>query len=65
MTILWRISHGGSSLVGHGGSFLVIDRVDMVDYVFGVRSHTDEVSSVYLRNDDIEKILEFHSRKCN
>ena len=50
---------------GHDGSFLVIDRVDMVDYVFGVRSHTGEVLSVYLRNDDIEKIAEFLSRKGN
>ena len=32
---------------GHDGSFLVIDRVDMVDYVFGVRSQTGEVLSVY------------------
>jgi Holliday junction resolvase len=48
---------------GHDGSFLVIDRVDMVDYVFGVRSHTGEVSSIYLRRDDIEKLVEFLSRK--
>jgi hypothetical protein len=48
---------------GHDGSFLVIDRVDMVDYVFGVRSHTGEVSSIYLRSDDIEKLVEFLSRK--
>jgi len=46
----------------HDGSFLVIDRVDGVDYLFGVRSHTGEVLSVYLRNDDIEKIAEFLSR---
>ena len=50
---------------GNDGSFLVIDRVDMVDYVFGVRSHTGEVLSVYVRNDDIEKIVEFLSRKSN
>ena len=48
---------------GHDGSFLVIDRVDMVDYVFGVRSHTGEVSSINLRRDDIEKLVEFLSRK--
>jgi len=48
---------------GHDGSFLIIDRVDVADYVFGVRSHTGEVLSVYLRNDDIEKIAEFLSRK--
>jgi hypothetical protein len=50
---------------GHDGSFLVIDRVDMVDYVFGVRSHTGEVLSVYLRIDDIEKLVGFLSRKGN
>jgi len=50
---------------GHDGSFLVIDRVDMVDCVFGVRSHTGEVLSVYLRNDDIENIAEFLSRNGN
>ena len=48
---------------GHDGSLLVIDRVDMVDCVFGVQSHTGEVLSVYLRNDDIEKIAEFLTRK--
>ena len=48
---------------GHDGSFLVIDRGDMVDYVFGVRSHTGEVLSVYLRSDDIENLVEFLSRK--
>jgi hypothetical protein len=50
---------------GHDGSFLVIDRVDTTDYVFGVRSHTGEVLSVYLRNDDIEKIAEFLGRVIN
>jgi len=50
---------------GHDGSFLVIDRVDILDYVFGVRSHTGEVLSVYLRNDDIEKLVGFLSRKGN
>jgi len=49
---------------GHDGCFLIIDRVNM-DYVFGVRSHNGEVLSVYLRNDDIEKIAEFLSRKGN
>jgi len=57
----WR----GFVVGGHDGSFLVIDRVDMVDCVFGVRSHTGEVLSVYLRNDDIEKIAEFLSRNGN
>jgi len=50
---------------GRDGSFLVIDRVDITDYVFGVRSHTGEVLSVYLRNDDIEKLVGFLSRKAN
>ena len=50
---------------GQDGALLVIDRVDMTDYVFGVRSHTGEVLSIYLRNDDIEKLVEFLSRKCN
>ena len=49
---------------GRDGSFLVIDPVDLVDFVFGVRSHTGEVLSVYLRNDDIEKIAEFLTRKA-
>jgi len=50
---------------GQDGALLVIDRVDMADYVFGVRSHTGEVLSIYLRNDDIEKLVEFLSRKGN
>jgi hypothetical protein len=50
---------------GRDGSFLVIDRVDTLDHVFGVRSHTGEVLSVYLRNDDIEKLVGFLSRKGN
>jgi hypothetical protein len=48
---------------GHDGSFLVVDRVDILGCVFGVRSHTGEVLSIYLRNDDIEKLVEFLSRK--
>jgi hypothetical protein len=50
---------------GHDGSFLVIDRVDVLDCVLGVRSHAGEVLSVYLRNDDIEKLVEFLSRKAD
>jgi len=53
----------GLAVGGHDGSFLVIDRVDITDYVFGVRSHTGEVLSVYLRNDDVEKLVGFLSRK--
>jgi hypothetical protein len=48
---------------GHDGSFLIIDRVDSVDFVAGVRSHTGEVLSVYLMDHDIEKVVEFLSRK--
>ena len=52
----------GIAVGGHDGCFLVIDKPG-ADYVFGVRSHTGEVLSVYLRNDDIEKLVEFLSRK--
>ena len=34
-------------------------------YVFAVPSHTGEVVSVYLRNDDIEKLVGFLSRKSH
>jgi hypothetical protein len=50
---------------GHDGSLLVIDRVDMADYLLGVRSHTGEVLSVYLTNNDIEKLVEFFGWKGN
>ena len=50
---------------GQDGALLIIDGVDMADYVFGVRSHTGEVSSIYLRSDDITKLVEFLSRKGN
>jgi hypothetical protein len=39
----------GLAIGGHDGSFLIIDRVGNVDVVVGVRSHTGEVLSVYLR----------------
>jgi hypothetical protein len=48
---------------GHDGSFLIIDRVNSVDFVVGVRSHTGEVLSVYLMDHDIEKVVEFLSRR--
>lgn len=53
----------GLVIGGHDGSFLIIDRVDSVDFVVGVRSHTGEVLSVYLMDHDIEKVVEFLSRR--
>jgi hypothetical protein len=53
----------GLAVGGHDGSFLILDRVASVDLVIGVRSHTGEVVSVYLMNADIEKIVEFLTRK--
>jgi hypothetical protein len=53
----------GLAIGGHDGSFLIIDRVGRVDVVVGVRSHAGEVLSVYLMDADIEKLMEFLSRK--
>ena len=53
----------GLAVGGHDGSFLIVDRVDRVNFVVGVRSHTGEVLSVYLMEHDIEKLREFLSRK--
>jgi hypothetical protein len=53
----------GLALGGHDASFLIVDRVGSVDVVIGVRSHTGEVLSVYLMARDIEKLVEFLSRK--
>ena len=53
----------GLAVGGHDGSFLIVDRVGSVDFVVGVRSHTGEVLSVYLMDADIEKLMEFLSRK--
>ena len=50
---------------GHDGSFLILHRVGSVDAVIGVRSHTGEVASVYLMDANIEKLVEFLSRKAN
>jgi len=33
------------------------------DFVLGVRAHTGEVLSVYLKDLDIEKLVQFLSRK--
>jgi len=59
--------HGNSRGIvvgGHDGCFLIIDRAG-VDYVFGVRSHTGEVLTVYLMDIDIKNIVEFLSDKCD
>jgi hypothetical protein len=53
----------GLAIGGHDGSSLIIDRVGNADAVVGVRSHTGEVVSVYLMDADIEKLMEFLSRK--
>jgi hypothetical protein len=53
----------GLAIGGHDGSFLIIDRVGRVDVVVGGRSHAGEVLSVYLMDADIEKLMEFLSRK--
>jgi hypothetical protein len=53
----------GLAIGGHDGSFLIIDRAGREDFVVGVRSHTGEVLSVYLMDADIEKVVEFLSRK--
>jgi hypothetical protein len=53
----------GFAVGGHGGSFLIVDRVGRVDFVVGVRSHNGEVLSVYLMDHDTEKLIEFLSRK--
>jgi hypothetical protein len=56
---------GGLAVGGHDGSFLVVDRVGSIDVVIGVRTHTGEVLSVYLMDRDIEKVVEFLSRKAD
>jgi hypothetical protein len=49
----------GLAIRGRDGNFLVVDRVGSL----GVRAHTGEVLSVYLMDIDIEKVVEFLSRK--
>ena len=53
----------GLAIGGHDGNFLIVDCVGSGDLVVGVRSHTGEVLSVYLMDADIEKLMEFLSRK--
>jgi hypothetical protein len=50
---------------GHDGSFLILDRVGGLDVVIGVRSHSGEVASVYLMDADIEKLVDFLTRKSD
>jgi hypothetical protein len=53
----------GLAVGGRDGSFLIVDRVGRVDFVVGVRSENGEVLSAYLMEHDIEKLIEFLSRK--
>ena len=53
----------GLAVGGHDGSFLIVDRIGRADFVVGVRSHNGEVLSIYLMDHDIEKLIEFLSRK--
>jgi hypothetical protein len=49
---------------GHDDCFLIVDRVGQ-DFVVGVRAHTGEVSTVYLMDVDIEKLVQFLSQRRN
>ena len=53
----------GLAVGGHDGSFLVVDRVACSDCVVGIRGPGGEVLSVYLKNVDIEKLIEFLGQK--
>ena len=53
----------GLAVGGHDGSFLIVDRVGRADFVVGVRSHTGEVVSIYLIDYDVDKLIEFLSRR--
>jgi hypothetical protein len=52
----------GLAVGGHDDCFLIVDRVGQ-DFVVGVRAHTGEVSTVYLMDVDIEKLVKFLSQK--
>src|SRR4029077_9896404 len=52
----------GLAVGGHDACFLIVDRVGQ-DFVVGVRAHTGEVSTVYLMDVDIEKLVQFLSRR--
>jgi len=51
----------GLAVGGHDACFLIVDRVGQ-DFVVGVRAHTGEVSTVYLMDVDIEKLVKFLSQ---
>jgi hypothetical protein len=53
----------GLAIGGHNGSLLGVDRVGRVEFVVGLRSHTGDVLSVYLTDVDVEKLIEFLTRK--
>ena len=53
----------GLAVGGHDDCFLIVDKVGQ-DFVVGVRAHTGEVSTVYLMDVDIEKLVKFLSQKC-
>jgi hypothetical protein len=55
--------HQGARGRGHDGSFLIVDRASRVNFVIGVRSRTGEVLSIYLVACDIEKVVDFLTRK--
>jgi hypothetical protein len=52
----------GLAVGGHDNCFLIVDRVGQ-DLVVGIRTHTGEVSTVYLMDVDIEKLVNFLSQK--
>ena len=52
----------GLAVGGHDNCFLIVDRVGQ-DLVVGIRTHTGEVSTVYLMDDDIEKLAKFLSER--
>jgi hypothetical protein len=53
----------GLAVGGHDDCFLIVDRVGQ-DFIVGVPAHTGEVSTVYLMEVDIEKLMKFLSQKC-
>ena len=52
----------GLAVGGHDNCFLIVDRVGQ-ELVVGIRTHTGEVSTVYLLDADIEKLVKFLSQK--
>jgi hypothetical protein len=51
--------HQGSHPQATTAVFGIVDRVGSVGLVIAPRSHTGEALSVYLRDADIEKVIEF------